>query len=380
MSGDVLVLPELFSKGYGQISKMIMCDTRLTCEAKCIYSLLASFSGAGNAPYPSVEYQCRTLHLGENRYYKHRRFLTAFGYLVIKQTHAGTRFASNRYELSFRPEIDAGELRKLREEWGDKLDQFIDPDAVRAILVAAAGAAERPQESPPRSPSLQNEGAESPRSAPSLQNEGTESPRSAPYLHFACTENEGTINNSLIKSKPDQPASLAPQVEAGGAPAAGGAAGEPEPEGFAELAATWPKPVGARERPECAEAYGRALAEGRTPRQVAEAAERYLRAYRAEHPGGEIRYVKRLKDWLVRQDGLMFYGKRPARRPLRRPEAPEREECADMERQAEMAGLLRDVAAARARGSAAALGAASERLAAALAAPGGGPAGREGKE
>ena len=178
--------------------------------------------------------------------------------------------------------------------------------------------------------------------------------------------------------KPDQPASLPPQVEAAEPPAQGGPAGEPE--GFAELAASWPKPVPGAQRADCAEAYRRALAEGRTPRQVADAAERYLAAYRAEHPNGEIRYVKRLKDWLERQDGLGFYGKRPSRRPLRRPETPEKEESAPMERQAEMAGLLRDVAAARAIGDIVALKEAQDRLAAAMPAPGAGAGdgGREG--
>ena len=74
MSGDVLATPDLLSQGYGQIAKMIMADERMTCEAKCIYSLLASFSGGGCAPYPSVEYQLRKLHLSRQRYYRHRRF------------------------------------------------------------------------------------------------------------------------------------------------------------------------------------------------------------------------------------------------------------------------------------------------------------------
>lgn len=389
MSGDVLAMPDLLSQGYGQIAKMIMADERMTCEAKCIYSLLASFSGGGCAPYPSVEYQLRKLHLSRQRYYRHRRFLTAFGYLVVEQTRDDSHRGNNRYVLSYAPKVDAGELARLRDEWGGKLDQYLAPEEVEALLAAERRGPREGSERNPRS-ELQSQnvtvGGDSRNPSSELRSQNVtvatpqENPRSELQSRFLTVENVTTNINTINKGKPDQPASPAPQVEAGEPPAAGGAAGEPEPEGFAELAATWPKPVGARERPECAEAYGRALAEGRTPRQVAEAAERYLRAYRAEHPGGEIRYVKRLKDWLVRQDGLMFYGKRPARRPPRRPEAPEREECATMERQAEMAGLLRDVAVARARGSAAALGAARERLAAALAAPGGGPAGREGKE
>ena len=44
---DTLEMPTLLSQGYGQIAKMVTVDERMTCEAKCIYALLASFSGGG---------------------------------------------------------------------------------------------------------------------------------------------------------------------------------------------------------------------------------------------------------------------------------------------------------------------------------------------
>ena len=40
---DTLVMPTLLSQGYGQIAKMVTVDERMTCEAKCIYALLAKF-------------------------------------------------------------------------------------------------------------------------------------------------------------------------------------------------------------------------------------------------------------------------------------------------------------------------------------------------
>lgn len=133
---DILEMPTLLSQGYGQIAKMIMADERMTCEAKCIYSLLASFSGAGCAPYPSVEYQLRKLHLSRQRYYRHRRFLTAFGYLVIEQTRDDSHRGNNRYVLSYAPKVNTVELARLRDEWGDKLDPYLAPEKVEALLAA----------------------------------------------------------------------------------------------------------------------------------------------------------------------------------------------------------------------------------------------------
>lgn len=100
-----------------------------------------------------------------------------------------------------------------------------------------------------------------------------------------------------------------------------------EPEGFDELAASWPKPV--RDREGAAEAYAAALASGLDPAGIKRAAERYLKAYRAEHPEGEIRYVKQLGPWLLAQDGLGFYARRPKEK-RRRPSKPV-PSCADAE-------------------------------------------------
>lgn len=76
-----------------------------------------------------------------------------------------------------------------------------------------------------------------------------------------------------------------------------------------------------RDRAAAAEAYAAALASGLDPAGIKRAAERYLKAYRAEHPEGEIRYVKQLGPWLLAQDGLGFYARRPKEK-RRRPSKP----------------------------------------------------------
>lgn len=317
---DILEMPTLLSQGYGQIAKMIMADERMTCEAKCIYSLLASFSGAGCAPYPSVEYQLRKLHLSRQRYYRHRRFLTAFGYLVIEQTRDDSHRGNNRYVLSYAPKVNTVELARLRDEWGDKLDPYLAPEKVEALLAV------EPREA--------WEGFErNPRSELRSQNVtvaiAQENPRSELQSRFLTVENVTTNINRINNGEkqacrpvfPAPPRAGKPAAESRCAPSKAGGQAERresarhEPEGFDELAASWPKPV--RDREGAAEAYAAALASGLDPAGIKRAAERYLKAYRAEHPEGEIRYVKQLGPWLLAQDGLGFYARRPKAKPRR---------------------------------------------------------------
>ena len=160
---DTLVMPTLLSQGYGQIAKMVTVDERMTCEAKCIYALLASFSGGGTTAFPSIDFQCRVLHICRERYYKHRRFLTALGYLTVSQGKDGGKMLNNRYALSFAPKPDPAELAKLKEEWGPKLDKYISP-----ALLASYGACEVPREADPAQVGGENDFSQNPRSAPAV--------------------------------------------------------------------------------------------------------------------------------------------------------------------------------------------------------------------
>ncbi len=327
---DVLEMPTLLSQGYGQIAKMVTVDERMTCEAKCIYALLASFSGGGTTAFPSIDFQCRVLHIGRARYYKHRRFLTALGYLTVSQDKDGGKMSNNRYTLSFAPKPDPAELAKLKEEWGPKLDEYMPP-----ALLASYGVPGASREADAAESDLENSPSQNPRSAPQYDFDTTgsdlgkrQNPRSAPQYDFEYTENRTPNINSLnIGEKqacrpvfPAPPGAGKPAAESRCAPPkAGGQAGRREknshePEGFEELAASWPKPV--RDRASAADAYAAALASGLDPAGIKRAAERYIKAYRAEHPEGEIRYVKQLGPWLLAQDGLGFYARRPkAKRP-----------------------------------------------------------------
>ena len=316
---DILVMPTLLSQGYGQIAKMVTVDERMTCEAKCIYALLASFSGGGTTAFPSIDYQCRVLHISKKRYYKHRRFLTALGYLTVIPNKNGGKITNNRYALSFAP----------------KLDEFIPSD-----LLASYGVSDDPREANAAENDIENDPLQNPRSVPRCHFDTTVSDlgkqnntRSVPRCHFAYKENGTTnINSVIIGEKqacrpvfPAPPRAGKPAAESRCAPSKAGEQEERreksrhEPEGFDELAASWPKPV--RDRAAAAEAYAAALASGLDPAGIKRAAERYLKAYRAEHPEGEIRFIKQLGPWLLAQDGLGFYARRPKAK-RRRPCVP----------------------------------------------------------
>ena len=76
----------IMSQGYGFSPKAVMRDTRLTIEAKAIYSYMSSFAGSGLTAFPTIELQLHELGISKSRYYKHRKLLEDLGYITIKQT------------------------------------------------------------------------------------------------------------------------------------------------------------------------------------------------------------------------------------------------------------------------------------------------------
>lgn len=107
-NNSILVTQGLYCKGYGLVPKLFMEDTRLSPEAKCIYSYIASYAGAGMVAFPSVSRQIYHLNMSEKRYRKHRAQLVKYGYITIKQSRDTIKyvdgtgkqvFANNIYTL-----------------------------------------------------------------------------------------------------------------------------------------------------------------------------------------------------------------------------------------------------------------------------------------
>ena len=97
---DEIKLEGILSKGYGIIPKLVAQDTKLTAEAKAIYSYLCSYAGAGQTAFPSVSLMVHHLDMSENRFYKHRKYLVDRGYVSIERVRTDNGFSKNIYTLN----------------------------------------------------------------------------------------------------------------------------------------------------------------------------------------------------------------------------------------------------------------------------------------
>jgi len=106
-----LKLDGIMEQGYGIIPKKVMRDKNISVEAKSIYSYLCSYSGNGSTVFPSVSLICSDLGIGKNRFYKHRKELTDYGYVEITNRKDGTKYISNIYKLPLNPCIQFEDMR-----------------------------------------------------------------------------------------------------------------------------------------------------------------------------------------------------------------------------------------------------------------------------
>jgi hypothetical protein len=109
---DELEVEGINAWGYGNISKMVMKDRELTQLAKLIYSYLCSYAGGGSCPFPSVETICTDLNMQDDTYFKHIKYLIAYGYITKKQRARNKgKFSSNKYTIVMNP-VPVPELLK----------------------------------------------------------------------------------------------------------------------------------------------------------------------------------------------------------------------------------------------------------------------------
>lgn len=100
---DFLNTNGVLSKGFGFSPKQVMKDTRLSIEAKAIYSYISSYAGAGMVAFPSVELICHDLNISKNRYLSHRKQLVDCGYISITRERKEKGFSNNIYTLVMNP-------------------------------------------------------------------------------------------------------------------------------------------------------------------------------------------------------------------------------------------------------------------------------------
>ena len=82
---DELRIKGILSKGYGQLSKIVMLDPLLSLEAKAIYAYFCSYCGGGNTAFPGRDKIVSDLHINKDTYYKHFKMLVSNGYISVQQ-------------------------------------------------------------------------------------------------------------------------------------------------------------------------------------------------------------------------------------------------------------------------------------------------------
>ncbi len=100
---DILEVEGIYAKGFGMISKLVMQDTRLTPESKCIYSYFVSYAGQGTQAFPSVSLILYHLGISESRYYRHFKLLKCYGYIKTRQLKTKGKFSRTIYTLVTNP-------------------------------------------------------------------------------------------------------------------------------------------------------------------------------------------------------------------------------------------------------------------------------------
>jgi len=92
----------VFSDGYGQIPKLVMCDRSLSVTAKAIYAYLVSYAGGGDTAYPGTKKICSDLGISRDTFCRNFKQIEEAGYIVrYKTIGENNKFANNIYEFKY---------------------------------------------------------------------------------------------------------------------------------------------------------------------------------------------------------------------------------------------------------------------------------------
>ena len=97
---DLLILENVKAQGFGTVPKLVMLDTRLTAQAKAIYSYFASFAGGGTSAFPRRTTITWDLNLSPAAYYSHFNLLLHCGYLTVEHRKNNGKFDVSLYRLA----------------------------------------------------------------------------------------------------------------------------------------------------------------------------------------------------------------------------------------------------------------------------------------
>ena len=117
---DTLAMKGIRGAGYGILPRVVMEDPAITCKAKALYALLASFTGGGKCAFPRVENLLYYLGISQSTYLKLIRELRTRNLVVVTQRKEQGRLGVNEYELVDHPDPSSVEKdsrkKKIRKQ------------------------------------------------------------------------------------------------------------------------------------------------------------------------------------------------------------------------------------------------------------------------
>lgn len=90
--------------GYGNVSRAVMYDDRLSAKAKGLYAYFISYAGGGNQAIPPLKTILYHLGVTANSYHKYLAELTSLNYIIIIQKHVNGQLGCNDYHFVYTPD------------------------------------------------------------------------------------------------------------------------------------------------------------------------------------------------------------------------------------------------------------------------------------
>ncbi len=111
--------------GYGNVSRAVMYDGRLSTKAKGLYAYFVSYAGGGNQATPPLKTILYHLGVTETSYHKYLAELTSLNYVIITQKHINGQLSCNDYHIVSNPDEECAVQPKRNSK---KIVLFLDAE------------------------------------------------------------------------------------------------------------------------------------------------------------------------------------------------------------------------------------------------------------
>jgi len=101
-----IMLSDIYSYGFGTISKLAMQDPRLDIKAKGIYAYYCSFAGSNGNCFPKRSTTLDYLQISTGTYSNNYNKLVELGYITVVQRKNDGKFSINDYYINLNPSIE----------------------------------------------------------------------------------------------------------------------------------------------------------------------------------------------------------------------------------------------------------------------------------